>query len=187
MVGKFCLAGSVIVESWSPTRRNQKNSSWKCLVFWMFPTSVPPHSLSLEVRLYPHTSIGSNKINHYPSSSAFLQFGGGELHLMQLPNPDIIEGRPVHGGVSNVERLFPLKVSFSLNFYVLLFYFLKNGSHTGRDRHIALTVNDIEPIKQNLESRGMTFTMSMSGRRALFCRDLDGNAFEFVEDSTLNN
>jgi catechol-2,3-dioxygenase len=25
----------------------------------------------------------------------------------------------------------------------------------------------------------------MSGRRALFCRDLDGNAMEFMEDNTL--
>ena len=57
--------------------------------------------------------------------------------------------------------------------------------HGGRDRHTALTVNNIDVIKDRLESRGMTFTMSMSGRRALFCRDRDGNAFEFMEDVSL--
>ena len=57
--------------------------------------------------------------------------------------------------------------------------------HGGRDRHTALTVNNIDVIKERLESRGMVFTMSMSGRRALFCRDRDGNAFEFMEDVSL--
>jgi len=54
--------------------------------------------------------------------------------------------------------------------------------HGGRDRHVAVTVNNIEIIKERLAARGMPYTMSMSGRRALFCRDLDGNAFEFMED-----
>ena len=58
--------------------------------------------------------------------------------------------------------------------------------HGGRDRHTALTVNNIDIIKERLESRGMAFTMSMSGRRALFTRDIDGNAFEFMEDVSLN-
>lgn len=57
--------------------------------------------------------------------------------------------------------------------------------HGGRDRHVALTVNDIDVIRERLAQRGMPFTMSKSGRRALFCRDLDGNAFEFIEDSDL--
>ena len=57
--------------------------------------------------------------------------------------------------------------------------------HGGRDRHIALTVNDLEGIKNRLEAKGHAYTMSKSGRRALFTRDLDMNAFEFIEDTAL--
>ncbi len=53
--------------------------------------------------------------------------------------------------------------------------------HGGRDRHVAFNVLELDLIKQALESGDVPFTMSMSGRRALFCRDLDGNALEFIE------
>ena len=54
-------------------------------------------------------------------------------------------------------------------------------SHGGRDRHVALAVDDIAALKAALEARGVDYTMSKSGRAALFCRDPDGNALEFVE------
>lgn len=57
--------------------------------------------------------------------------------------------------------------------------------HVGRDRHIALDVNDIDILKESLESRGIPYTMSQSGRRALFCRDIDMNGFEFVENTNI--
>ena len=57
--------------------------------------------------------------------------------------------------------------------------------HGGRDRHIALTVNNIDKIASRLTANDIKFTLSMSGRRALFCRDLDGNAMEFMEDNTI--
>ena len=57
--------------------------------------------------------------------------------------------------------------------------------HGGRDRHVALTVNNIDIIMSRLENKNIKYTLSKSGRRALFCRDLDGNAFEFVEETTL--
>ena len=57
--------------------------------------------------------------------------------------------------------------------------------HGGRDRHIALTINNIDHIKERLEKNGLPYTLSQSGRRALFCRDLDGNAFEFMEDLSI--
>ena len=57
--------------------------------------------------------------------------------------------------------------------------------HGGRDRHIAVTVNNIDIIKERLATRGLPFTMSQSGRRALFCRDPDGNAYEFMEMADL--
>jgi glyoxylase I family protein len=82
----------------------------------------------------------------YPG--AWLRVGGLQIHLLELPNPDPLEGRPAHGG---------------------------------RDRHLALTVADIDPLQAALEAAGVGFTRSRSGRRALFCRDPDQNALEFVE------
>lgn len=51
--------------------------------------------------------------------------------------------------------------------------------HGGRDIHIAFAVDDVEPVRTELEKAGIPYTMSKSGRAALFCRDPDGNAFEF--------
>ena len=82
----------------------------------------------------------------YPG--AWLEVGGQQIHLLQLPNPDPLAGRPEHGG---------------------------------RDRHVALSIAELEPLRIRLESAGVDYTLSRSGRRALFCRDPDGNALEFVE------
>ena len=82
----------------------------------------------------------------YPG--AWLNIGRQQIHLLELPNPDPVTGRPQHGG---------------------------------RDRHVALAVNDIDVLQQKLEQVGMEFTRSKSGRRALFTRDPDGNALEFIE------
>lgn len=82
----------------------------------------------------------------YPG--AWLTIGDQQLHLLELPNPDPVTGRPVHGG---------------------------------RDRHIAFSVADIKQLQLTLESAGIGFTASKSGRRALFARDPDGNACEFIE------
>ncbi len=53
--------------------------------------------------------------------------------------------------------------------------------HGGRDRHVALAVTGLDDIQEVLFSAGVPFTPSRSGRRALFCRDPDGNAIELVE------
>jgi len=82
----------------------------------------------------------------YPG--AWLDIGGQQLHLLQLPNPDPLTGRPQHGG---------------------------------RDRHIALVVKNLEWLKARLEQAGVVFSLSRSGRMALFCRDPDGNALEFIQ------
>lgn len=79
---------------------------------------------------------------------AWLDLGGRQLHLLEVPNPDPIDGRPVHGG---------------------------------RDRHTALIVDDLDAFMQRLQGAGVSFTLSKSGRRALFCRDPDGNAWELIE------
>jgi len=53
--------------------------------------------------------------------------------------------------------------------------------HAGRDRHTALLVDDLAPLEQRLEKNGICFTRSRSGRRAIFCRDPDGNGIELIE------
>ena len=54
-------------------------------------------------------------------------------------------------------------------------------AHGGRDRHVALGVTDLAALRQRLEHAGVGVTMSRSGRPALFCRDPDDNALEFIE------
>ena len=79
---------------------------------------------------------------------AWLAVGGVQIHLLELPNPDPVSGRPPHGG---------------------------------RDRHIALNVAALDPLMERLAGANVPFTLSRSGRRALFCRDPDGNAVELIE------
>jgi glyoxylase I family protein len=57
---------------------------------------------------------------------------------------------------------------------------MQRPSHGGRDRHVALAVAEFEKLKARLEQAGIVYTLSSSGRRALFCRDPDGNALEFI-------
>ncbi len=54
-------------------------------------------------------------------------------------------------------------------------------AHGGRDRHVALTLQDLDGLRQRLDAAGIPYTLSKSGRRALFCRDPDNNALEFIE------
>lgn len=76
--------------------------------------------------------------------------GGLQLHLLELPNPDPVTGRPDHGG---------------------------------RDRHVALLVDDLEGMVARLEQAGIEVTRSRSGRAAIFCRDPDGNGWELMHAS----
>ena len=83
----------------------------------------------------------------YPG--AWLNLGeGGQIHLIELPNPDPVTGRPQHGG---------------------------------RDRHTALTVSSLDEVVAELDKANLTYTLSSSGRHALFCRDYDGNTLELIE------
>ncbi|MBI1175108.1 MAG: glyoxalase [Sideroxydans sp.] len=58
---------------------------------------------------------------------------------------------------------------------------LQRPAHGGRDRHVALAVSDLGELVRRLEASGIAYTLSKSGRQALFCRDPDGNALEFVQ------
>ena len=53
--------------------------------------------------------------------------------------------------------------------------------HGGRDRHIALNALALAPVQEALTKAGIVYTMSISGRRAMFCRDFDGNTVELIE------
>ena len=58
---------------------------------------------------------------------------------------------------------------------------LQRPVHGGRDRHIALIVQDLSRLMSRLDAAGIACTQSQSGRRAVFCRDPDQNALEFIE------
>jgi glyoxylase I family protein len=55
-------------------------------------------------------------------------------------------------------------------------------AHGGRDRHVALRVDDLASVKQALARDGVAYTASRSGRAALFCRDPDGNGIELIAE-----
>ncbi len=59
--------------------------------------------------------------------------------------------------------------------------------HGGRDRHVAMTVKNLSPVKAVLDKAGVKYTLSISGRQALFCRDPDGNAIEIIAEAELAN
>lgn len=63
----------------------------------------------------------------------------------------------------------------------------KNGrpEHGGRDTHAAITVESLEPLIASLERHEIKYTFSKSGRRAVFLRDYDMNALEFVEQDNV--
>ena len=54
--------------------------------------------------------------------------------------------------------------------------------HGGKDKHVALVVDDFEVLTAALDAAAIAYSRSKSGRAALFCRDPDGNAIEFAEE-----
>lgn len=54
-------------------------------------------------------------------------------------------------------------------------------AHGGVDRHTALLVEDLDELAARLDQADIAYSLSKSGRRALFCRDPDQNALEFIE------
>ena len=54
-------------------------------------------------------------------------------------------------------------------------------AHGGRDRHVAMLIDSFDALREDFLSAGVEHTLSISGRRALFARDPDGNALEFIE------
>ena len=58
---------------------------------------------------------------------------------------------------------------------------LQRSLNGGRDRHLAFAVDKLTMLIEKLEGSGVSFNLSQTGRRALFCRDPDDNALEFIE------
>ncbi|XP_057506187.1 glyoxylase I 4 [Actinidia eriantha] len=83
-----------------------------------------------------------------PYRGAWLWVGSEMIHLMELPNPDPLTGRPAHGG---------------------------------RDRHTCIAIRDVSKLKEILDKAGIPYTLSRSGRPAIFTRDPDANALEFTQ------
>ena len=79
---------------------------------------------------------------------AWLRVGNQQIHLLEVNNPDRVEGRP---------------------------------AHVGRDRHTALQVHGLDALERRLKTAGVAYSRSRSGRKAIFCRDPDGNGIEFIE------
>jgi glyoxylase I family protein len=57
---------------------------------------------------------------------------------------------------------------------------LPRPAHGGRDRHLAFVASDFTQLTATLSQAGVAYTLSQSGRQALFCRDPDDNALEFI-------
>jgi len=54
-------------------------------------------------------------------------------------------------------------------------------SHGGRDNHIACWVDHYADLQHRLDAAGIAYTVSKSGRAAMFCRDPDGNTIELIQ------
>lgn len=60
---------------------------------------------------------------------------------------------------------------------------LQRPLNGGRDRHIAFAVDNLASLADKLAGSGIAYNLSQTGRRALFCRDPDDNALEFIESA----
>lgn len=59
----------------------------------------------------------------------------------------------------------------------------ESNLYPGARRHVALIVEGFEDIEIKLKAAGLPIFPSSSGRKVLFCRDFDGNAFELIHQS----
>ncbi len=107
----------------------------------------------------------------YPG--AWLNVGGRQIHLLQVPdpNPPARAASAPRFRFPRRERVGAMRRRRPTPVFV----------HGGRDRHFALLVSDLSKVIASLEKAGLEYTLSRSGRRALFCRDPDGNAVELIQ------
>ena len=106
-------------------------------------------------------------------TEASLKFYCGVLGLKCLPRPDFpYYGAWLEVGEQQVHLLELDNPDPTKN----------RPDHGGKDRHIAFNILSLDKLKNDLDQANVSYTLSASGRRALFCRDLDGNALEFIEN-----
>ncbi len=116
------------------------------------------------------------------------------LHHVALLTSDLGRARDFYEGVLGLRLAQRPKMSFDGVWYdiapnqQLHLMLLPNPEaglqrplHGGRDRHLALRVSDLSRVREKLDVANVACTQSQSGRRALFCRDPDQNALEFIE------
>ena len=121
--------------------------------------------------------LKSNLILHHASlivtnTEQSLAFYSGVLGLQQIDRPDLgFPGAWFQLGEQQIHLLELPNIDPTTG----------RPEHGGRDRHIALSTAALDPVREALEEAGITYTVSKSGRRALFCRDPDGNAIEVLE------
>ena len=58
---------------------------------------------------------------------------------------------------------------------------VQRPEHGGRDYHFALRVDSIDEFVEKLDRMQKPYTLSRSGRKALFTKDLDNNSLELFE------
>ncbi len=113
-----------------------------------------------------HASVIVNDLN---TSLYFYCHILGVEHDLNRPQMSF-EGAWLHIGEQQIHLLCLEQTEQTLN----------QPEHAGRDRHLAIYVNEIDTLKERLITCKIPFTMSYSGRNALFCRDPDGNGLEFI-------
>jgi len=107
-------------------------------------------------------------------TAASLKFYSGVLGMQQIARPDLgFPGAWLQLGAQQIHLLELVNPDPTTG----------RPEHGGRDRHIALSVPDLAPVKEVLDQNGITYTLSKSGRQALFCRDPDGNALEILQQT----
>jgi glyoxylase I family protein len=121
--------------------------------------------------------LKSNLILHHASlvvsnTEASVKFYSGMLGLEQIDRPDLgFPGAWFKLGEQQIHILELPNMDPTTG----------RPEHGGRDRHVALSTTDLDSVREAIEAAGVKYTLSISGRRALFCRDPDGNAIEILE------
>ncbi len=108
-------------------------------------------------------------IHDEETSKAFYE---GVLGLRPLPRPDL--------GFAGL--WYALEEGQELHLMLLNdpYRQAERPQHGGRDHHVALTSDDFDLIVDRIVQQSIPYTVSHSGRKAVFFRDPSGNAIELM-------
>ncbi len=100
------------------------------------------------------------------------------LQLKEIPRPDLgFDGYWIGLGTFQIHFLKVKNVD----------PVTERPEHVGRDRHLAMEVDDLNPVIDRLKNDKIPYTVSKSGRNAIFFRDPDGNGIELIMCNIENN